>query len=246
MTSTEMRRHPGRSEAEIRDPGTPAVVVFLDPGSARLRRSSGMTARFRAMAEGSDMLRMIGARLMTTIPSVIGVIIVTFLLTRVLPGDTAAYFAGPAATPQAIAEIRSKLGLDQPLPVQFFSLCHGAGEGRSRPVADHRPAGDGRSRGAPAGLGRADAAGCWSRPWRSPCRSACWPPREAGLLDRPSLPGGRDGRRLAAGVLHRAAAGLCLLFQARLVAGAARAARRLRLEPPNVTGFYLIDSLLRA
>ncbi|RYE34565.1 MAG: ABC transporter permease [Hyphomicrobiales bacterium] len=67
------------------------------------------------------MLRMIGARLMTTVPSVIGVIIVTFLLTRVLPGDTAAYFAGPAATPQAIAEIRSKLGLDQPLPVQFVS-----------------------------------------------------------------------------------------------------------------------------
>ncbi|BCB20409.1 ABC transporter permease [Bosea sp. ANAM02] len=67
------------------------------------------------------MLKLIGQRLMTTIPSVIGVIIVTFLLTRVLPGDTAAYFAGPAATPQAIAEIRSKLGLDQPLPVQFVS-----------------------------------------------------------------------------------------------------------------------------
>jgi len=67
------------------------------------------------------MLRMIGQRLMTTIPSVIGVIIVTFLLTRVLPGDTAAYFAGPAASPEAIIEIRSKLGLDQPLPVQFAS-----------------------------------------------------------------------------------------------------------------------------
>ena len=67
------------------------------------------------------MLRLIGQRMMTTIPSVIGVIIVTFLLTRVLPGDTAAYFAGPAASPEAIIEIRSKLGLDQPLPVQFVS-----------------------------------------------------------------------------------------------------------------------------
>lgn len=67
------------------------------------------------------MLKLIGARLMTTIPSVIGVIIVTFLLTRVLPGDTAAYFAGPAASPEAIAQIRSKLGLDLPLPVQFVS-----------------------------------------------------------------------------------------------------------------------------
>jgi peptide/nickel transport system permease protein len=65
------------------------------------------------------MLRQIGKRLSTAVPSVIGVIIVTFLLTRVLPGDTAAYFAGPAATPQAIEEIRKSLGLDRPLPEQF-------------------------------------------------------------------------------------------------------------------------------
>ena len=67
------------------------------------------------------MLKMVGARLLTTVPSIIGVIIVTFLLTRVLPGDTAAYFAGPAASPKAIAEIRTKLGLDQPLPQQFVA-----------------------------------------------------------------------------------------------------------------------------
>lgn len=67
------------------------------------------------------LLAQISKRLMTAVPSIIGVIIVTFLLTRVLPGDTAAYFAGPAATPQAIAEIKSKLGLDQPLPVQFLT-----------------------------------------------------------------------------------------------------------------------------
>src|SRR5258706_5659711 len=65
------------------------------------------------------MLRQIAKRLATTIPSLIGVIIVTFLLTRVLPGDTAAYFAGPAATPQAIEEVRAKLGLDKSLPEQF-------------------------------------------------------------------------------------------------------------------------------
>ena len=53
-------------------------------------------------------------RIASAIPSLIGVVIVTFLLTRVLPGDTASYFAGPAATPAAIAEIRQKLGLDLP------------------------------------------------------------------------------------------------------------------------------------
>jgi peptide/nickel transport system permease protein len=67
--------------------------------------------------------------LATAIPSLIGVIIVSFLLTRVLPGDTASYFAGPAATPQAIAEVRKQLGLDKSLPEQFaryvVDLAHG-------------------------------------------------------------------------------------------------------------------------
>lgn len=71
----------------------------------------------------------VGRRMLSALPSVAGVIVVTFLLTRVLPGDTAAYFAGPAATPAAIAEIRANLGLDQPLPVQFLhyigDLVHG-------------------------------------------------------------------------------------------------------------------------
>jgi dipeptide transport system permease protein len=68
-------------------------------------------------------------RLLVAVPSLIGVVLVTFLLTRALPGDAAAYFAGPAATEQAIEEIRVKLGLDQPLPVQFVryvnDLAHG-------------------------------------------------------------------------------------------------------------------------
>jgi len=75
------------------------------------------------------MLTMIFKRLVTAIPSLIGVVIVTFVLTRALPGDPATYFAGPAATPQAIQEIRVKLGLDKPLIEQFANyvvdLAHG-------------------------------------------------------------------------------------------------------------------------
>src|SRR5436853_1597450 len=73
--------------------------------------------------------RLIGSRLVAALPGVIGVIIVTFLLTRALPGDPAAYFAGPAATQQAIEEIRHALGFDRSLPVQFIDylkdLAHG-------------------------------------------------------------------------------------------------------------------------
>jgi len=75
------------------------------------------------------MLTMILKRAAMAIPSLIGVVIVTFLLTRALPGDPAAYFAGPAASPQAIEEVRVKLGLDKPLVVQFghyvVDLAHG-------------------------------------------------------------------------------------------------------------------------
>ncbi|MBF0332750.1 MAG: ABC transporter permease [Alphaproteobacteria bacterium] len=66
------------------------------------------------------MAHLILRRLLGAIPSLVAVVVVTFLLTRALPGDPAAYFAGPAATPQAIEEIRHKLGLDKSLPLQFL------------------------------------------------------------------------------------------------------------------------------
>ncbi|MCW5715347.1 MAG: ABC transporter permease [Bauldia sp.] len=65
------------------------------------------------------MMRSLGKRLITIVPTLIGVVIVTFLLTRVLPGDTAAYFAGPMASQESIEEIRVSLGLDRPLYEQF-------------------------------------------------------------------------------------------------------------------------------
>jgi len=75
------------------------------------------------------MLVMFLKRMMMAIPSLIGVVIVTFLLTRALPGDPAAYFAGPAATKEAIEQVRVQLGLDKPLIVQFGNyvrdLAHG-------------------------------------------------------------------------------------------------------------------------
>jgi peptide/nickel transport system permease protein len=68
-------------------------------------------------------------RLVMALPVIAGVIVVTFLLTRALPGDPAVYFAGPAASQQAIAQIRHQLGFDRSLPVQFVDyverLAHG-------------------------------------------------------------------------------------------------------------------------
>lgn len=59
-------------------------------------------------------------RLLGAVPALIGVIVVTFILTRALPGDPAAYFAGAAGTQEAVEEVRAKLGLDRSLPEQFL------------------------------------------------------------------------------------------------------------------------------
>ena len=75
------------------------------------------------------MIRQIARRLATAVPSIVGVVIVTFLLTRVLPGDPAAYFAGPTATEASIAEVRHQLGLDRPLWAQFVQYVDNLGHG---------------------------------------------------------------------------------------------------------------------
>jgi peptide/nickel transport system permease protein len=57
------------------------------------------------------------------------VVVVTFLLTHMLPGDPAAYFAGPAATPESIEQTRHRLGLDKSLPEQFLLYIEGLAQG---------------------------------------------------------------------------------------------------------------------
>ena len=53
------------------------------------------------------MLRLIATRLLSALPNLAGVVVITFILTRALPGDPAAYFAGAAATQEAIAQVRT-------------------------------------------------------------------------------------------------------------------------------------------
>ena len=66
------------------------------------------------------MLRLILRRLLAALPNLVGVVVITFVLTRALPGDPAAYFAGGAATQEAVDQVRAALGLDKSLPEQFL------------------------------------------------------------------------------------------------------------------------------
>ena len=59
-------------------------------------------------------------RLLLLIPVLLGVTLMTFILTNLLPGDPARSLAGKYATPEQIQETRERLGLDQPLHIQYL------------------------------------------------------------------------------------------------------------------------------
>lgn len=65
------------------------------------------------------MLRLIGHRLLTTIPLLFFVSVVVFALVHALPGDIAVLFLGQEAEPATIAQFRTNMGLDRPLLVQY-------------------------------------------------------------------------------------------------------------------------------
>lgn len=66
------------------------------------------------------MLNSIVKRTLLFVPMLAGVLVVTFALLQLVPGDPVAVLLGDQATPEQIAQMRLDLGLDQPLPVQFF------------------------------------------------------------------------------------------------------------------------------
>ena len=64
----------------------------------------------------------VARRLVQSVPIVFGVIIINFLLLQLMEGDAADALAGEAAsaTPEYMAQLRAKFGLDQPLYVQLY------------------------------------------------------------------------------------------------------------------------------
>jgi peptide/nickel transport system permease protein len=82
-------------------------------------------------------VRRVGGRVLQLVPTTVGALVLVFFLMRVLPGDPAGAMLGTSATPQAIADLRSQLGLDRPLYEQFADYVVGLGHldfGRSLAV----------------------------------------------------------------------------------------------------------------
>jgi ABC-type dipeptide/oligopeptide/nickel transport system permease component len=75
------------------------------------------------------MSRYLLRRLLLTIPVLIGVATLVFALIHFIPGDPAQAMLGEGATPEDVAQLRGRLGLDRPLLVQYGSFLNGVVHG---------------------------------------------------------------------------------------------------------------------
>lgn len=89
------------------------------------------------------MTKYIAFRVIQFLPTLLGIYFLTFMLVRVLPGDTAVILEGDRGDDAAIAATRARLGLDQPLPTQFVIFLGDMVQGNfgtsfitNRPVVD--------------------------------------------------------------------------------------------------------------
>ena len=91
---------------------------------------------------------------MASVPALLGVVVVTFILMRVLPGDPAVFFAsGPSAGKAEIEQLRHTMGLDRPVPVQLVRYLGDVATGNlGRSMTTGQPVTSDMARRLPASL----------------------------------------------------------------------------------------------
>jgi peptide/nickel transport system permease protein len=86
------------------------------------------------------MLRYIIRRMIWLMLVLLGLCAITFILSRVVPGDPAAAYLGPRAKAEQIERVRIQLGLDKPLYTQFFYYLRDLSRGNlGESLRTHRP-----------------------------------------------------------------------------------------------------------
>lgn len=188
-------------------------------------------------------LRIVGTRLPLVVPQMFGVMLVTFLLVRLLPGDPALLMLGNTATPESIAALRQRLGLDLSIWQQFLlyvgNVMHGdlgVSLFTSNPVVTDL------AERAPATLELITYAMIVTI-IVGVSVAVVAVVRKGGIIDYFSRFYG-----LAAGAIPDFWVGLLLIFfffyMADIAAAPFGRIDALINAPPTVTGFYTIDSLL--
>jgi peptide/nickel transport system permease protein len=189
-------------------------------------------------------LRRIAQRLVSSLPALLGVVVVTFVLMRVLPGDPAVFFAsGPSAGQQEIEQLRHQMGLDQPMPIQLLRYLGDLAQGNlGRSLTTGQPVVTDMARRLPASLELTFTALAFALLLAVPLGVA------AAL--RPGSPVDHAVRMLCTlGVcVPTFVSGLLLIYVFYYLLGwAPDPTARLDIfaaTPPDITGFYLIDFAL--
>lgn len=75
------------------------------------------------------MTRYVARRLLLTVPVLLGVATLVFSLIHLVPGDPVQSMLGEAASPQEVADLRARLGLDRPLYAQYGTFLAGLTRG---------------------------------------------------------------------------------------------------------------------
>jgi peptide/nickel transport system permease protein len=86
------------------------------------------------------MARYLVRRLLLTLLAIAGVLVITFFLSHVIPGDPVAALLGPQAPEDVLEELRRRWGLDRPVPEQFVRYVNRLLRGDlGTSLATHRP-----------------------------------------------------------------------------------------------------------
>lgn len=76
-----------------------------------------------------NFLSYLGRRLIFIIPQLLGIILVSFFLVKLIPGDPAVLMLGPVASPESVEALRKSMGLDQSWVQQFLSYLSNVAQG---------------------------------------------------------------------------------------------------------------------
>ena len=186
------------------------------------------------------LLALLLRRLAWFVPTLLGLLAITFVISRVIPGDPVALVAGDLATPAQVEALRRQLGLDRPLPVQFVGYVGALLRGdMGTSLYTTRPIAEDLARRLPATIELTLVAMAFSIVVGIPLGvvSALW---RNSILDHALRVVTVSGLAIASfwlGIM------LQLLFAMRL--GWTPLNGRLQgFPPPAVTGLYLVDSVL--
>jgi dipeptide transport system permease protein len=187
------------------------------------------------------MITLIFKKIISLATTLIGVTLITFILVRLVPGDPVMLLIGErGANPEVYLEMKKKLGLDLPLPAQFFSYLKNIVRGDlGVSIVSHRPVTEEFFERFPATMELGLLALLWAIILGIPLGIYCAVYR-GKLFDQVLTSISLIGYSMPIfwwGLI------LIIIFSVKLGLTPVSGRLNILFEIPNWTGFYLLDTL---